>query len=243
MPKVVVVTGAARRIGAACSRMLHAAGYNVVLHYKNSEADALALCQALNGIRKDSAVPAKADLQDMSGIERLAGVAASAWAGVDALVNSASVFYARPIGQVTEQDWELTFAANLKAPFFLSQALFPSLRARRGCIVNIADIHGEAGLPGFPVYSIAKAGLLAMTRCLAKDMAPDVRVNAVSPGAILWPEQGGSEAERVAILDKVALRRCGEADDIAKTVRFLLEDAGYITGQTINVDGGRSLYR
>lgn len=243
MPKSVLVTGAARRIGAACSRMLHAAGYNVVLHYKSSESDALALCKALNSIRNDSAVPVKADLQDTSGIERVAEVAASAWDGLDALVNSASVFYPRPVGQVTERDWELTFAANLKAPFFLSQALLPSLRAKRGCIVNIADIHAETGLPGFPVYSITKAGLLAMTRCLSKDLAPDVRVNAVSPGAILWPEQGGSEAERIAILDKVALRRCGEADDIAKAVRFLLQDAGYITGQTINVDGGRSLYR
>lgn len=243
MPKSVLVTGAARRIGAACSRMLHAAGYNVVLHYKSSESDAVAICEALNSIRDESAIPVKADLQDMNGIERVAEVAASAWGGLDALVNSASVFYSRPVGQVTELDWEQTFAANLKAPFFLSQALFPSLRARRGCIVNIADIHAETGLPGFPVYSITKAGLLAMTRCLAKELAPDVRVNAVSPGAILWPEQGGSEADRAAILSKVALGRRGEADDIAKAVRFLIQDAEYITGQTINVDGGRSLYR
>lgn len=243
MPNVVLVTGAARRIGSACARMLHAAGYNVVLHFKSSESDAIALCETLNNLRCASAIMVKADLQSVSDVERLATVAESTWGGLDALVNSASVFYPQPVGKVVEQDWEQIFATNLKAPFFLSQALLPTLRARRGCIVNIADIHAETGLPGFPVYSIAKAGLLAMTRCLAKDMAPEVRVNAVSPGAILWPEHGGSEAERAAILSKIALGRQGEADDIAKAVKFLIQDAGYITGQTINVDGGRSLYR
>ncbi len=243
MPKVVLVTGAARRIGAACARMLHAAGYNVVLHFKSSESDAIALCEALNNLRYASAVSVKADLQSVSDVERLAVVATSTWGGLDALVNSASVFYPHPVGKVLEQDWEQICATNLKAPFFLSQALLATLRARRGCIVNIADIHADAGLPGFPVYSIAKAGLLAMTRCLAKDMAPEVRVNAVSPGAILWPEHGGSEVERAAILSKIALGRRGEADDIAKAVKFLIQDAEYITGQTINVEGGRSLYR
>lgn len=243
MPKNVLITGAARRLGAASARLLHAEGCNVILHYKSSEEDALHLAAELNAVRKDTARLLKADLSLLDEVQRLAEAALAQWDGVDVLVNNASLFQAVPIGQVTERDWGLAMDSNLKAPFFLSQALWPSLKNKQGCIVNIADIHAETGLPGYPVYSVAKAGLVAMTRILAREMAPDVRVNAVAPGAILWPEQDVAEAERLEILKKVALQRCGEADDVAKAVRFLVENADYITGQVLTVDGGRTLFR
>ncbi|MDT4289992.1 pteridine reductase [Methylomonas sp. MO1] len=243
MSKNVLITGAARRIGAACVRLLHSEGCNVILHYNRSDADALRLAAELNAVRADSARLLNADLSVFSSIQKLAEEALTQWGDVDVLVNNASLFQSVPIGQVTEQDWDLTMASNLKAPFFLSQALWSSLKAKRGCIVNIADIHAETGLPGYPVYSMAKAGLVAMTKVLAREMAPEVRVNAVAPGAILWPEQDVADAERVEILKKVALQRCGEADDIAKAVRFLVGNADYITGQVLTVDGGRTLFR
>ncbi|CAD6872871.1 pteridine reductase [Methylomonas fluvii] len=243
MPKNVLITGAARRIGAACARLLHGEGCNVILHYNRSDADALRLAAELNGVRADSARVLSADLSVFSGVQKLAEDAQAEWDGVDVLVNNASLFQSVPLGQVTEQDWDLTMVSNLKAPFFLSQALWSSLKAKQGCVVNIADIHAETGLPGFPVYSVTKAGLVAMTRILAREMAPEVRVNAVAPGAILWPEQDVAEADRVEILKKVALQRRGEADDIAKAVRFLVGSADYITGQVLTVDGGRTLFR
>lgn len=243
MPKNVLITGAARRIGAACARILHGEGCNVILHYNSSDVDAMRLTAELNAVRGDSARLLNADLSVFSSVQKLAAEALSQWDGVDILVNNASLFQSVPIGQVTERDWDLTTASNLKAPFFLSQALWSSLKIKRGCIVNIADIHAETGLPGYPIYSLAKAGLVAMTRILAREMAPEVRVNAVAPGAILWPEQDVAEAERLEILKKVALQRCGEADDIAKAVRFLVVNADYMTGQVLTVDGGRTLFR
>lgn len=243
MPKNVLITGAARRIGAACARLLHGEGCNVILHYNRSDADAVRLAAELNAVRADSTRLLSADLSVFSSVQKLAAEALIQWDGVDVLVNNASLFQSVPIGQVTEQDWDLTTASNLKAPFFLSQTLWQSLKTKQGCIVNIADIHAETGLPGYPVYSMAKAGLVAMTRILAREMAPEVRVNAVAPGAILWPEQDVAEAERLEILKKVALQRCGEADDIAKAVRFLVGNAGYMTGQVLTVDGGRTLFR
>jgi pteridine reductase len=243
MPKNVLITGAARRLGAASARLLHAGGCNVILHYKSSEEDALYLAAELNAVRKDTARLLKADLSLLDGVQRLAEAALAQWDGVDVLVNNASLFQSVPIGQVTEQDWDLAMGGNLKAPFFLSQALWPSLKNKQGCIVNIADIHAETGLPGYPVYSMAKAGLVAMTRILAREMAPDVRVNAVAPGAILWPEQDVEDAGRLEILKKIALQRCGEAEDIAKAVAFLVGNADYITGQVLTVDGGRTLFR
>ncbi len=243
MSKNVLITGASRRIGAACARFLHAVDCNVIVHYNNSELDALRLTADLNGIREDSAISIKADLLQQTELQHLAETALAVWDGVDVLINNASVFYPRPIQLVTEQDWDLTLGSNLKAPFFLSQALLPSLKAKRGCIVNIVDIHAETGLFDYPVYSMSKAGLVAMTRCMAKDMAPQVRVNAVAPGAILWPEQAGVATENQEILKKIALQRCGEVDDIAKAVKFLIDDASYITGQILTVDGGRTLFR
>jgi len=240
--KIALITGAAKRIGAACARLLHAHGYDLLLHYRSSSELIGQFANELNALRPDSAFLYQADLLNL---ERVAGLAEFALAidgGIDVLVNNASLFYAGSIGQVSEQDWDNLFGTNLKAPFFLAQALAPSLIERRGCIVNIVDIHAEKGLPGFPVYSIAKAGLAAMTKCLAKELAPCVRVNAVAPGAILWPDHPLDEARKAEILQKIALERCGDVEDIAKAVWFLVDEADYITGHILTVDGGRMLY-
>jgi pteridine reductase len=242
MQKNVLITGAARRIGAVCARRLHREGYDVIVHYKASEREALELCDELNRNRPASASVLQADLLDMEQLERVAEAAQKIRGGVDVLINNASAFYSTPFGEVTEAHWDALFGSNLKAPFFLAQALRDSLKARQGCIVNIVDIHAERGLPGFPVYSIAKAGLAAMTRVLAKEMGPEVRVNGVAPGAIIWPERDLSNQAKQEILQRVALKRSGEPDDIAKAVLFLIRDADYMTGQIVNVDGGRTLF-
>lgn len=242
MHKNVLITGAARRIGAACARLLHGKGCNVVLHYNSSAEQALQLCDEMNEARANSAAAVRADLLNLCEVEKLAETASRVWDGLDVLVNNASLFYPQALGQVKESDWDCVINSNLKAPFFLSQALAPMLAKWRGCVVNIADIHGEKGLPGYPVYSISKAGLLAMTKILAKELAPNVRVNAVAPGAILWPEHELGENQKTEILQRVALQRCGEAEDIAKAVYFLIADADYITGHTLTVDGGRTLF-
>ena len=200
------------------------------------------MVEELNGLRAESAYLVAADLLLLEQVHALAEKALYAWGNVDVLINNASLFYSGSLGDIAERDWDDLLGGNLKAPFFLSQALAPSLRRRRGCIINITDIHAEKGLPGFPVYSIAKAGLVAMTKCLAKELAPDVRVNAVAPGAILWPDRGISAEQKAEILQKVALQRCGEVDDIARAVGYLSDDAPYMTGQVLTVDGGRMLY-
>lgn len=242
MQKNVLITGAARRLGADCARLLHSQGCNIVLHYRSSEQDALELCNQLNDLRVNSAVPMQADLQNMAELERLAHEATKAWGRIDVLVNNASTFYPGAVGDVTEQQWDELFGSNLKAPFFLAKLLAETLTKNKGCIVNIVDIHAERGLKGYPVYSIAKAGLAAMTRILAKELGPDVRVNGVAPGAILWPENDLAEQGKKEILQRVVLRRSGDAVDIAKAVMFLIRDADYITGQIITVDGGRTLF-
>ena len=242
MTQTVLITGAARRVGAACARLLHESGCNVVLHYRASAGDAQALCEELNGVRPGSARALQADLLVMEEIEGLAQQAGSIWDGIDALVNNASSFYPAEFSVVTEVHWRELMGTNLKAPFFLAQALLPLLTSRRGCIVNIADIHAERGLKGYPVYSIAKAGLIAMTRILAKELGPDVRVNAISPGAVMWPERPMSEAAKREIIERVALKHSGEPLDIARAVRFLINEADYITGQVLTVDGGRTLF-
>lgn len=242
MAKTVLITGAGKRIGAACARLLHASGFNVIVHYKSSQSLALQLCDELNALRAGSAVPLQADLLQSSELNNLAIAAERVWGGIDVLINNASLFYPQPLMAVSEADWDALLGANLKSPFFLVQALAETLTRRNGCIVNLVDIHAERGLPGYPVYSIAKAGLAMMTKCLAKELAPHVRVNAVSPGAILWPEQGCDEVEKQALLERVALQRLGAEADIAKAVRFLIEDGDYITGQILNVDGGRTLF-
>ena len=242
MAKTILITGAAKRIGAACAVFLHKQGCNVILHYKNSEKEASQLCYSLNQQRANSAHSIQADLLDIHLLPQVAKQACQFFGGVDALVNNASIFYPQQVNDVTEKSWDDLIGSNLKAPFFLSQALMPTLVERKGCIVNIVDIHAERGLKDFPVYSISKAGLLGMTRVLAKEFAPNVRVNGISPGAILWPETDLSETDKLLIMDKIALKKSGQANDIAKTVAFLINDADYITGQIINVDGGRTLY-
>jgi len=240
--KNLLITGAARRIGAACARLLHSQGCNIAVHYHTSEVAAVALCAELNAARAHSAVAVQADLANLQALQHLAATASNYWGGLDALINNASQFMSGNIDEVTESVWDNIFASNLKAPFFLAQQLAETLAARRGCIVNIVDIYAERSLPGYPVYSISKAGLLAMTKCLAKELAPEIRVNAVAPGAILWPEQGMDEAAQKLLLQRIALQRCGEVNDIAEAVAFLIHRAKYITGQTITVDGGRSLF-
>lgn len=242
MPRVALITGAAKRLGAACVRLLHSHDYNVVLHYHQSETEAKQLATELNALRPDSVILFKADLLQLEQVRKLAVEACKKWGHVDALVNNASQFFPGAIGAVQETDWDDLINSNIKAPFFLSQALAPSLIERQGCIVNIVDIHAEKGLLGYPVYSIAKAGLVAMTKSLAKELAPNVRVNAVAPGAILWPENSIDEMQKQEILQKVALQRCGNINDIAKAIKFLLEDADYITGHILTVDGGRLLF-
>lgn len=242
MAQVALITGAARRIGAACARLLHARGLNVIVHYHHSESDAWVLVDELNDLRAESAFALKADLLVASDVEQLATEASRCFGNIDVLINNASSFYPTPLGLVQEQDWDILLGSNLKAPFFLSQALAPMLRDQGGCIVNLVDIHAERGLPGHFVYSIAKAGLVAMTKCLAKELAPHVRVNAVAPGAILWPEVEISDTQKNDVLQKVPLARCGDVNDIAKAVAFLVSDAEYVTGQILAVDGGRLLF-
>ncbi|MGZ5058711.1 MAG: pteridine reductase [Methylobacter sp.] len=240
--KNVLITGAAKRIGAACARLLHSEGCNVFLHYRSSAVQAQQLCDELNGQRPGSAKIFQADLLDMIELEAVAQAAMIAWGGIDVLVNNASSFYPTAMDDVSEQQWDELLGSNLKAPFFLAKALAKTLDDNQGCIVNIADIHAERGLSGYPVYSIAKAGVVAMTKVLAKELGPSVRVNAVAPGAILWANNDLSEPAKQEILQRVILKRSGDPADIAKAVLFLIKNADYITGQILTVDGGRTLF-
>jgi len=240
--KNILITGAARRIGASSARLLHGQGHNICLHYQSSEQESAALADELNQLRANSACRIKADLQKLADIRQLAELALERWSGIDVLINNASAFFPGPIESTSEQDWECLIDTNLKAPFFLTQALLPSLISRQGCIINIIDIHAERGLKGYPVYSITKAGLAAMTRSLAKELGPDVRVNGISPGAILWPENDIDETTQAEILSRIALRRSGNPLDIARAVRFFIEEGDYITGQILAIDGGRTLF-
>ena len=239
--KVILVTGAARRIGAAIVTRLHENGARVAIHYRGSAAEAAALAGSLNKIRPESAAPFQADLLDNEQIAPLID-AVVAWGGrLDGLINNASTFYPTPIGTITEDHWTDLMGSNLKAPLFLSQAAVPHLRLQQGAIVNLVDIHAQRPLRNHPVYGPAKAGLAMLTRALAKDLAPTIRVNGVSPGAILWPEEGMSDSAQQTILRQVPLARPGDPADIAGCVLYLLRDANYVTGQIIAVDGGRSI--
>jgi pteridine reductase len=237
-----LVTGAAKRIGAVIASTLHDAGANVAIHYNRSASDADQLAAQLNGRRASSAFTVPADMRDIAAVERMAAQVLERTGGrLDVLVNNASNFYPTPLGSVTLEQWDDLFGSNLKAPLFLSQAVLPALRAARGVIVNIVDVHAQRPLRDHPVYGPAKAGLAMLTRSLAKDLGPDIRVNGVSPGAILWPDEGMSDALRAGIIKQTALKRSGTPEDIAATVLFLVRDAPYITGQIIAVDGGRSV--
>ncbi len=221
--------------------MLHSHGFNLVLHYRSSRQAAESLQQHLNRLRPDSARLLRAELQRLPEIHVCIENAVSAWGRLDGLINNASAFYPTPLGEVSESHWDELLDCNLKAPFFLSQAAYPCLQQTQGCIVNLVDIYARSPRLDYPVYSIAKAGLAAMTRALAKEMAPLVRVNGVAPGAILWPDHPLTEEEKKAMLDSIPLKRLGMEEDIAKAVRYLICDADYVTGQIIVVDGGRSL--
>lgn len=239
--KVVLVTGAARRIGAAIVTCLQENGARVAIHYRGSAEEAERLAAVLNEARADSAKAFQADLLDTGAIARLV-TAVTAWTGrLDGLVNSASTFYPTPVGEITEDHWTDLAGSNFKAPLFLSQEVAPHLRQSHGAIVNIIDIHAQRPLRDHALYGSAKAALAMLTRSLAKDLAPDIRVNGVAPGAILWPEDGMTEAVQNSILRQVPLQRAGDPDDIAGCVLYLLRDASYITGQIVAVDGGRSI--
>lgn len=241
---VALITGGAHRIGAEIVQQVHQAGFNIVLHYRNSMQEADTLAKQLNTLRIDSAKIFSADLNDLTALEDLAAFALRAWSRLDVLINNASSFYPTPIGSVTEQSWDDLMGSNLKAPFFLAQALAIELKKNGGCIVNIADIHAQRPLKNHPVYCAAKAGNIMLTQSLARELAPEVRVNGIAPGAILWPEQQSelSEKNKQKILEKIPLQKQGSANDIARTVLFLIKEAPYITGQIISVDGGRSIY-
>lgn len=239
--KVALVTGAARRIGAAVAERLHAEGANVAIHYRGSADDATALAAKLNAARANSAATFAADLLQTAALPDLVD-AIIGWHGrLDILVNNASSFYPTPMGEITEAHWDDLIGSNLKAPLFLAQAALPHLRSARGSIVNIVDVHAQRPLRDHPVYGPAKAGLAMLTRSLAKDLAPDIRVNGVSPGAILWPENGMTAAVKKTILEQVPLGEPGTPADIAGCVLYLVRDARYVTGQIIAVDGGRSI--
>lgn len=239
--KVILVTGAARRIGAAIVTCLHDNGARVAIHYRGSGHDAKDLAARLNGLRADSAAVFQADLLETATLPSLVGKVV-AWGGrLDGLVNNASSFYPTPIGEITEEQWNDLVGSNLKAPLFLSQAAAGYLRDAKGAIVNIVDIHANRPLRHHAVYGSAKAGLAMLTRALAKDLAPHVRVNGVSPGAILWPEAGMTETLQQSILEQIPLERPGNPADIAGCVLYLLRDADYVSGQIIAVDGGRSI--
>ena len=240
---VILITGAARRVGAAIARALHGSGARVALHYRSYRSEAVQLAAELNAMRPDSAIAIGAELGDVIAMKALVQEVVFRFGRLDGLVNNASSFFRTPIGAIDESDWAQLMESNLKGPLFLAQAAAPHLAQSGGAIVNITDIHTERPLKGYAVYSSAKSGLAGLTRSLAIDLAPEVRVNAVAPGAILWPEDGSfSESERALIVTHTPLKRMGSEDDIVRTVKFLLFDAPFITGQIINVDGGRSIH-
>lgn len=241
--KVVLVTGGARRLGAAVTRRLHAGGARVCVHYRSSHTEAHALHAELLARRPESAVLLQGDLLKPGCVASLVHDTVAAFGRLDALVNNASSFYPTPLGDITEQSWDDLIGTNLKAPLFLSQAAARELRKQRGSIVNIIDIHAEFPMKNYVVYNAAKGGLVALTRSLARELGPEVRVNGVAPGTILWPDDDTwrDELARQRILNQTALKRVGEPDDIAKAVEFLLTAAPYVTGQILAVDGGRSV--
>ena len=240
---VVLITGAAHRLGAHTARHLHQRGWNLVIHYRSREANANALRDELNSIRQESAVAIQADLAAPDQTESLAHQAISTWGRLDGLVNNASVFYPTPTQDASAGDWDAIMNTNLRAPFFLGQACLSALKQSQGAIVNLIDIYSQRPLADHPLYCASKSGLASLTQSWAKDLAPEVRVNGVSPGAILWPEGDAAidEGYQQSILAKTPLARTGNPEDIAGAIAFLLCDAPFVTGQILAVDGGRSL--
>jgi len=240
--KVVLVTGGAKRVGAAIVRRLHREGADVMLHYRGSEREANALRSELNAARANSVALVQADLLDLAGLAEIVRNTVNRFDRLDALVNNASAFFPTPVGEMTQATWESLIGTNLRAPLFLSQAAAPHLRKTNGAIVNITDIHAERPLKNYVIYSIAKAGLAGLTRSLARELGPEVRVNGVAPGPIAWPEDGSfDEVARQRVISNTILKRTGDPDDIAGAVYFLIAEAPYVTGQIMAVDGGRSI--
>lgn len=239
--RVALVTGAARRIGAAIARRLHADGYDLALHYRSSAQDMQALLAELEAVRPGSALALQADLAEFDRLPELVAKTVGRFGRLDALVNNASTFHPTPFGEVTPRQWDELFASNARAPFFLAQAAAPHLRVARGAIVNLVDVYAERPLPGHSVYCMAKASLAMMTKSLAVELAPEVRVNAIAPGAILWAEGDGDVQHQQAIVARTPLARTGSVEEIADAVAWLLDGAGYTTGQVIHADGGRGL--
>jgi len=239
--KTALITGGAKRIGAATTRLLHQAGYNVVIHCRLSQQTANELAEELNALRDNSAKVIQGDLNIENIYDQIIEQAYQCWNRLDVLVNNASSFYPTPIGSITPDDWDNLINSNMKAPLFLAQAAAPYLKQTQGNIINMIDVHAKRPMKDHPVYCAAKAGLAMLTMSLAKDLGPDIRVNGVAPGAILWPDNDISEHTKKIILERTSLKRPGEPIDIAKTILFLVRDANYITGQIIAVDGGRSL--
>jgi pteridine reductase len=241
--KVILITGGAKRVGAAICRLLHAGGANLMIHYRQSAHEARALQAELNLKRPNSAAIIQGDLLNMSVLPKLIKETITHFGKLDVLINNASSYYATELGEIGDDQWQDLIGSNLKAPLFLSQAAASELAKTKGCIVNITDMHVERPKKGYIVYSVAKAGLVTLTRSLAHEMAPDVRVNAVAPGPVMWPEDNPQfdEVYRKRVISQTLLKRIGEGDDVAKAVRFLIQDAPFMTGQVIAVDGGRSL--
>jgi len=239
--KAVLITGSARRLGAAMARRLHGAGADIAIHYRSSSADADGLVAELNAARAGSAVALQADLLDLASLPGLVEHVTGTFGRLDILVNNASTFYPTPMGEITAAQFDDLVGTNLRAPLFLAQAAAPQLRLHEGLILNMVDIHGSRPLKRHPVYSAAKAGLIMLTRSLARELAPQVRVNAIAPGPVMWPEGGLDPDLKKKILDRTALRRPGSPEDIARAALFFAAEAPYVTGQVLAIDGGRSL--
>ncbi len=241
--KVVLITGGARRVGAAICRNLHAHGASIMVHYRSSAKEARALQAELNLKRTDSVALIQADLLNLTMLPNLVGDTVKRFGRLDVVINNASSFFPTAVGEINDKAWDDLIGTNLKAPLFLSQAAVGQLKKNHGCIINIVDIHAERPMKNYVVYSMAKAGLVNLTRSLARELAPEVRVNGVAPGAIIWPEDEAwsDELSRQRIINSTLLKRIGDPEDIAKAVYFLIADAPYITGQIIAVDGGRSI--
>lgn len=241
--KVVLITGGAKRVGAAICRLLHAEGASLMIHYRSSTSEARALQAELNLQRANSVTIIQGDLLNLATLPNLVQETVKNFGRLDVLINNASSYYPTEIGEISDEQWEDLTGSNLKAPLFLSQAAAPELRKHQGCIINITDMHVERPKKGYIVYSVAKAGLVTLTKSLAHELSPEVRVNAVAPGPVMWPEDNPQfdEVYRQRVISQTLLKRIGEANDVAKAVRFLIQDAPFITGQIIAVDGGRSL--